>query len=213
MLSIVTCGVNIDLSIATGACVGPLRVHPANPRYFSDGSGKAVYLTGSHTWANLQERGCEGITPNFDYLAYLAFLQNFQHNFMRLWTWEHATWMQFTDKKIRYTPLPFVRSGPGTALDGGLKFDLSRFHPPYFDRLHARVSAARDRGIYVAVMFFQGFSIEQKGTLGVDPNKGNPWDGHPFHRHNNINGIDGDPNGSGEGKAVHTLAIPAITAL
>lgn len=86
MLSIVTCGVNIDLSIATGACVGPLRVHPANPRYFSDGSSKVVYLTGSHTWANLQERGCEGITPNFDYLAYLAFLQNFQHNFMRLWT-------------------------------------------------------------------------------------------------------------------------------
>lgn len=197
---------------ATGASMGPLRVHPLNPRYFRDGSGQAVYLTGSHTWATLQERGYAGTTPNFDYPAYLAFLQTFQHNCMRLWAWEHAAWMQFTDQKMRYTPLPFVRSGPGTALDGGLKFDLSRFHLPYFDRLRARVRAARDRGIYVVVMLFQGFSIEQKGTPGVDHSKGNPWDGHLFHRHNNINGIDGDPNGDGEGHEVHTLALPAITA-
>jgi hypothetical protein len=193
--------------------VGPLRVHPANPRYLSDGSGKAVYLTGSHTWANLQERGYEGVTPDFDYLAYLAFLQKFQHNCMRLWAWEHAMWMQFTDNNIRYTPLPFVRSGPGTALDGGLKFDLRRFHQPYFDRLRTRVRAARDCGIYVVVMLFQGFSIEQKGTIGVDPSKGNPWDGHPFQRHNNVNSIDGDPDGTGEGIKVHSLALPAITAL
>ena len=86
------------------------------------------------------------------------------------------------------------------------------FTAPYFDRLRARVRAARDRGIYVIVMLFQGFSIEQKGTPGVDHRTGNPWEGHPFHRHNNINGIDGDPNGDGEGHAVHTLALPAITA-
>ena len=29
---------------------GPLRVHRENPRYFADGTGKAVYLTGAHTW-------------------------------------------------------------------------------------------------------------------------------------------------------------------
>ena len=34
---------------------GPLRVHPTNPRYFTDGSGQAVFLTGSHTWGNLQD--------------------------------------------------------------------------------------------------------------------------------------------------------------
>jgi hypothetical protein len=28
---------------------GPLRVHPKNPRYFANGSGKTVYLTGAHT--------------------------------------------------------------------------------------------------------------------------------------------------------------------
>src|SRR5678816_4363063 len=39
-----------------GQGVGPLRVDPRNPRYFADGSGKVVYLTGSHTWANLKDR-------------------------------------------------------------------------------------------------------------------------------------------------------------
>ena len=36
---------------------GPLRVHPQNPRYFTDATGKAVYLTGSHTWSNLVDMG------------------------------------------------------------------------------------------------------------------------------------------------------------
>ena len=27
---------------------GPLRVSPVNPRYFTDDSGRAIYLTGSH---------------------------------------------------------------------------------------------------------------------------------------------------------------------
>jgi hypothetical protein len=36
---------------------GPLQVHPENPRYFTDGSGKAIFLTGAHTWANFQDIG------------------------------------------------------------------------------------------------------------------------------------------------------------
>ena len=36
---------------------GPLKVHPRNPRYFADGSGRAIFLTGAHTWANLQDSG------------------------------------------------------------------------------------------------------------------------------------------------------------
>jgi len=35
--------------------MGPLTVHPTNPRYFADGNGNVVYLTGSHTWTNFQD--------------------------------------------------------------------------------------------------------------------------------------------------------------
>jgi hypothetical protein len=34
---------------------GPLRLNPATPRYFTDDTGRASCLTGSHTWANLEE--------------------------------------------------------------------------------------------------------------------------------------------------------------
>jgi hypothetical protein len=84
---------------------GPLRVCAENPRYFADATGKPIYLTGSHTWAKLQERAGPD-TPPFDYDGYLDFMQKHHHNFLRLWTWEHAAWMQFTDSLIRYEPLP-----------------------------------------------------------------------------------------------------------
>src|SRR5690242_6729740 len=41
------------LAVATG----PLRVLASNPRYFTDGSGRAILLTGSHTWSNFQDKG------------------------------------------------------------------------------------------------------------------------------------------------------------
>jgi hypothetical protein len=140
-------------------------------------------------------------------------MQEHNHNFMRMWAWEHAAWMQFTDRMIRYWPHPYPRTGPGNALDGEPKFDVTEFNQAYFDRLRERVIAARDRGIYVSVMLFQGFSIEQKGTAGIDPNRGNPWDGHPFNGNNNINGINGDLNGDGEGCEVHTLDSREMTGL
>ena len=95
----------------------PLRIHPDNWRYFTDGSGKAIYLTGSHTWAALHERRLEE-TPVFDYPAWLDFMEKHNHNFLRLWAWEHAAWMQFTDRKILYYPNRYPRTGPGEALDG-----------------------------------------------------------------------------------------------
>ena len=39
-------------TVRSSKATGPLRRHPSNPRYFTDGSGKAIYLTGSHTWSN-----------------------------------------------------------------------------------------------------------------------------------------------------------------
>ncbi len=36
---------------------GQLKVHPSNPRYFTDGTGRIIYLTGSHTWSNFKDMG------------------------------------------------------------------------------------------------------------------------------------------------------------
>ena len=64
------------------SAAGPLTILPSNPRYFTDGTGRAVYLTGAHTWNNLQSNGAY---PPVDYAEYLDFLQRHNHNFIRMW--------------------------------------------------------------------------------------------------------------------------------
>src|SRR5262249_32174528 len=94
---------------------GPLRLHPKNPRYFTDGSGKAVYLTGAHTWYNLQDIGLSDPPPSFNFDAHLAFLQKHHHNFMRLWRWELARWTESRDKRVE-NAVHSSFSRPGSAL-------------------------------------------------------------------------------------------------
>jgi len=187
--------------------MGPLRVHPKNPRYFADPRGRAVLLVGSHTWSSLVDIGPGDPPPKFDFPAYLDFLAGHGHNFIRLWTWESVTWN--TEKNRRKGvhhagPQPWARTGPGKALDGKAKFNLKRFSAEYFRRLRSRVAAARKRGIYVSVMLFEGWAMQ------FSPGA---WEGHPFHKANNVSGIDGDANGDGKGLEIHTLTAPAVTAV
>jgi len=190
------------------AATGPLRLNRANPRYFTDGSGKAILLVGDHTWYTLQDSGSSDVPPAFDYGAYLNFLQANHINFFRMFVWEQAKWSEGVTASYYYSPLPYQRTGPGTALDGKLKFDLTKLNQTYFDRLRQRLIDAGNRGIYVSIQLFEGFSVQRKPFMAAN----NPWPGHPFNKSNNINGIDGDLNGNGEGEETETLATPAVTA-
>jgi CubicO group peptidase (beta-lactamase class C family) len=185
---------------------GPLRVLKDNPRYFTDDGERAVYLTGSHTWSNLVDIGPMDPPPRFDFDAYLDWMQKLNHNFIRLWTWEPVTWNTKANRENKLhtsAPQPWARTGPGMALDGKPKFDLTKFNPVYFDRLRRRVSAACERGIYVSIMLFEGWAMQFSSGA---------WEGHPFNKQNNINGIDADQNHDGKGLEFHTLADPEITA-
>jgi hypothetical protein len=179
-------------------CPMPLRPHPEHPNLFQDPQGRPVRLAGSHHWDNLMENAER--PGAFDFERYLDRLEAWGHNFIRLWT--HEAWTH----DLHLHPRVYPRSGPGRALDGRPRFDLSRFDPEYFERLRGRVVRAGERGFYVSVMLFNGWSIHDKG-------EGNPWDRHPFNRRNNLQWIDGDPDARGEGSDVHTLRVPAITRL
>lgn len=182
---------------------GPLRVLASNPRWFADPGGKAVMLAGSHIWQNLQDNGLlmrgavSNPPPVFDYEGYLDFLAQRNHNFFRLWRWETTRWTdRYHGSEVKYSrPHPWLRSGPGAARDGEPRFDLTKFNPEYFDRLRARVQAAGDRGIYVAVMLFEGWEIQF--TDG--------WLHHPFHAANNVNGVEADYDGNGSALEYNTL--------
>jgi Family of unknown function (DUF6298) len=177
----------------TGPGAGPLVILETNPRYFTVASAdaadrRAVYLTGSHVNNNFHDGSGPGPDcseppePN-DFRAYLGFLKERGHNFIRLWRWEQFK-SQVAGGAFHFcmTPQPWPRTGPGSAKDGKPKFDLSKFDPAYFDRLREYVIAAGNEGIYISVMLFEGFGLH----LSLAPDN---VEGHPFHAANNVNDI------------------------
>ena len=206
---------------AVGDATGPLRVSSDNPRYFTDGSGKAIYLAGWNIWGDIQDGF--GTAWNYgwgnpsDYETRLKLMTDNNLNYIRLWIYDTGLmrndgWKNEAADDVPL-PLPWQRTGPGTALDGKPKFDLTKFDQAYFDRLRSRVRDAGDRGIYTSIMLFLGEAVRRHTTGMFGGGSYNGWVGHPFNKANNVNGIDGDPSGDGKGNEVHTLDIPAVTAL
>jgi hypothetical protein len=183
--------------------VGPLRVSSINPRYFTNDCGKAVYLTGTHTWNNFPDMDDDYPPENapFDFNAYLDFLESYGHTFIRLWAWEtpFPDNADYYPRRVWAGPQPWIRTGPGVDVVGLPKFNLSSWNQAYFDRLRARVLAAQSRGIYVSIMLFEGWEVQfAPGRLS-----------HPFNRDNNVNNV----HFGSDLTNIHTLTVPAITSL
>ena len=92
---------------------GPLRVHPDNPRYFTDDTGRAIYLTGAHTWRTVQDAGTDFPPTAFDFSEFLDLVGKHHHNFVRLWAFESSAWVRPDSTILWLDPLPFERTGPG----------------------------------------------------------------------------------------------------
>ena len=102
------------------------------------------------------------------------------------------------------SPLPWMRTGPGLATDGGLKFDLTKFEQAYFDRLRARAQALNAAGIYAGIYLFTGeFLLQFRFTA----------DGYPFTGLNNVNGIDDGYHGGTGLSAVSSITMTAPNAI
>ena len=101
--------------------MGPLRAHPREPALLRRRQRPAIYLTGSHTWSNLQDQGPKDPPTPFDYEHYLDFLRERNHNVIRLWAWEQALGplvrRQGTEPRPTgsSSPNPYARTGPGRA--------------------------------------------------------------------------------------------------
>lgn len=186
--------------------VRPLTVSN-NPHYFQDGSGKALILSGSQTWNTFQDWGTGGAVQPLDFNAFVQFLRAHGHNFTLLWTVEMAKFcgLPYTERPLDFTvaPLPWLRTGPGTATDGRLKFDLNRFNQDFFDRLRTRVQALDRAGVYAGVYLFTGEFLNIFRC---------PGDGYPLTGANNTNGVDDGYKSGKQGISAVTMTAPnAIT--
>ncbi|MCC7147416.1 MAG: hypothetical protein IT443_13305 [Phycisphaeraceae bacterium] len=167
---------------------GPLRKSKINPRYFTDDRGQAIYLTGSHTWAVMQDIWIEGEKPIVsDYPGFLTMMTDCGHNFMRFWQWPQTRVAPWNDTPNTFSPQPYLRTGPGVASDGQLKFDLTKWNDAYFRRLRQRLEMAAEQGIYASIMLFEGWGIK------CAKDHTDPWPFYPCHPANNVNGITDNP--------------------
>src|SRR4051812_5661842 len=120
---------------------GTLRLHPDNPRYFLYRGRPVVLITATEHYGAV-------INRNFDQVAYLdetaARRMTLSRCFLLFRELEHFGLNPHSPCKP--TPgeyvAPFARSGAEFAVDGFPCFDLDRWNPEYFERLHSFLTEA-----------------------------------------------------------------------
>ena len=96
------------------------------------------------------------VNSRFDFERYLQDAADKKQTLTRLF----LLFREQQSQRNPYSPLkvespdfvtPYLRTGPGKALDGEPKFDLDRWNPVYFARLHRFLARASELGIVVEV--------------------------------------------------------------
>ncbi len=199
---VVLCAVVISMVKPLAADV--LTVHPKNPRYFTDGSGKAIYLGGHQIFVDLQDNSfnkefIRNKERTLDWDRYVGFLKARDLNYLRNWViWSTGSGSMAPINKAIAFPMPYKRvKGHGKAKDGKDKFDLFQFDEVFFQRMRKRCEDLQSCGIYVSIMLFEVYGFLDGEACG-NP-KQTLWDGNVFNKTNNINGIHVDYDGNGKG--------------
>jgi hypothetical protein len=157
----------------------PIRLHPENPHYFLfQGRAAALIGSGEHYGAVLN--------ADFDYHRYLSTIEAAGMNYTRLFggSYVEVPGKSFGILRNDLAPAagrfvaPWARSHVAGYAGGGNKFDLSKWNPEYFSRLHDFLVEADQRGIVVEITLFSSQYGEAQ------------WEISPFRRENNVNATD-----------------------
>jgi hypothetical protein len=154
----------------------PVRVHPDNPKCFLFRGKPMVFLTATEHYGSVMNRP-------FRFERYLADAAGKGISYTRLF-------LLFRELQSAQNPYstckpespdyiaPFLRTGPGKALDGELKYDLNQWNPEFFSRLQQFLDLAAHYGIVVEL------------TLLSNMYEPLVWELNPLHAANNINGME-----------------------
>jgi hypothetical protein len=142
--------------VVVAAPTGRLEICSQHPYYFRDGDRHVVLVGVSDRalftiWEN--EKG-------FSWRKYLDDLAAHHLNYVRqdVFSWGAIRGALEYPAQLSNSARLFARTGPGKAIDGKPKFDLTKFDQSYFDRrLKPFLREAAKRGIYVELTLFEGF--------------------------------------------------------
>jgi hypothetical protein len=155
-------------------------LHPGNSRCFVYEGKPLVLITATEHYGAV-------LNGEFDYVAYLDELARNGLNLSRTFTFyrESEGWSGGLAYSNTLAPrpghevLPFKRTGPGEANDGGLKFDLTEWDSAYLERFRDFLREAERRDIIVEVVLFcNTYDVRR-------------WERLPCHPDNNVNGVGG----------------------
>ena len=140
-----------------------LRINPDNPKYFLFRGKPLVLISASEHYGSI-------INRPFDFRKYLA--DAAEHNMTMT-----RTFLLFRELQSARNPSspckpespdyisPYVRAGPGKALDGEPQYDLDRWNPEYFERIHRFLEMASEKGIIVELTLFSNTYAENIWAL------------------------------------------------
>ena len=152
-----------------------ISIHKDNPKIFSFRSMPLVLVCATEHYGAVMNRP-------FDFEKYLSDAADKKQTLTRLFLLFRelqSAWNPYSTCKPESTEYlsPFERTGPGTAFDGLPKYDLGKYNPEFFDRLHRFMSLASQSGVIVEVVLFShSYSAEI-------------WRLNPISSENNINDV------------------------
>ena len=153
----------------------PISIHPENPKYFLFRAKPLVLVAASEHYGSIVNR-------RFDFARYLKQAAEDKQTVTR-------TFLLFRELQSARNPCspvkpespdfvaPWPRTGPGRAMDGEPIYDLDRWNPEYFERVHRFLSLASDLGIAVELTVFSNTYAD------------NIWALNPLRAKNNRQGI------------------------
>jgi len=171
-LTVVLCALPLSLA----AQQDPIKLDPQNPHYFAYGGKTIALITSGEHYGSV-------INPDFNFHKYLDTLQADGLNYTRLFpgSYVEVPAQSFGIKRNTIAPpggrlvLPWERSTEPGYAGGGNKFDLEKWDPAYFQRLHDFLGDADRHGVIVEISLFSS----QYGDV--------QWAVSPFNAANNVN--------------------------
>jgi hypothetical protein len=148
----------------------PFRLHPVNPHYFLFRGAPTVLVTAAEHYGAL-------VNLDFDYVPYFAELKSKHLNLTKIFSGIYVEewgkpWNTLAPLENRFV-CPWARSSVPGYVQGGNKFDLTKWDDSYFVRLHDIVQTAGTNGIVVEMALFSSFYSDIQYV--------------PLHPGNNIN--------------------------
>lgn len=160
--------------VATVLAAAPVTQHTANPHYY-EWKGKPLILltSGEHYGAVLN--------ADFDYRKYLATLAKDGLNLTRIFTGVYREVPgDFGITRNTLAPTEQAYVSPYGKVAAG-KYDLTKWNPAYWTRLHSFLDEANRHGIVVEVTIFCVYYQDRM------------WELSPWHPNNNVNATPAVP--------------------